>query len=78
MKKFIQSRKFWIMIIVFMLIWSGFWFTIQSKLVTENSIVLLFGLAVSCTTLFGVASIGGYIWKDWIKSTHYKEELNGL
>ena len=76
MKKFLRSRKFWIVIIVFLLIWVGYYVTMQSRLVTEGNLALLFTACIGATTLFGMAAIGGYVWKDWVKSKHYRPALD--
>lgn len=73
MKRFVRSRKFWIMIMVFILIWSGYWITIFSGRINGEMIAVLFTSCIGCTTLFGIAGIGGYVWKDWIRSKHYRE-----
>ena len=35
----------------------------------------LFIFILGCFTLITIAFIGGTIWKDWIKSKHFKPEL---
>lgn len=77
MKRFLRSRKFWIMVMVFFLIWSGFYMAVGMKGVTEDSTALMFSIAVGATVVFGMAGIGGYVWKDWIVSKHYRQELSG-
>lgn len=64
------------MVMVFVLIWSGFYLAVSMKSISENNVTMLFSIAAGTTTLFGMAGIGGYVWKDWIKSKHYVSALD--
>ena len=76
MKKFWMSRKFWAAVIVTLLIWTGYYLTINMEVFTGGHIVVLFTTCVSATILMWIAFIGGTIWKDYIRSVHYKRELD--
>lgn len=76
MKKFIKSRKFWIIVAVLVLIWTGYYYTVNTLDLSGANIVMLFTVCTGTTTLFCIAGIGGYIWKDWIKSAYYAKELD--
>lgn len=76
MKKFWMSRKFWAAVVVSLLIWTGYYFTIQVCALQGGHITVLFSTCISATTLIWMAFIGGTVWKDYIKSAYYKEELD--
>ena len=76
MKKFWMSRKFWAAIIVTLLIWTGYYLTINMEVFTGGHIVVLFTTCTSATILMWIAFIGGTVWKDYIRSAHYRSELD--
>jgi hypothetical protein len=76
MRKFWMSRKFWAALIVTLFLWAGYYLTIGIANLKGGHIIVLFATCVSAMTLMWIAFIGGTVWKDYIKSVHYKGELD--
>jgi hypothetical protein len=69
----LQGRKFWSWIV-------GVIFLVTMVIVViigalDPAYVSYFIAVIACFTLLTMAFIGGTVWKDYIKSKHFKPEL---